>query len=416
VDTLEALRNLDAGGLKPLPLAMAHFGALKRASWPDNLQEIALNLTALLLSNPAVVDAVPMQAMYELLQFHARRRDLSGAVQVASMIPVMAAHRSDSGLALVAQSYRMMDWDNQARLAGVDMLRRYVRAVDEVYAGQALDRLATLLGEAIRPALEAAHALRVMMDGEDISGYAVLLHMTAQFLADTTLVYIDKRNGPSLKGLFGDLDSLVGGLTDDDRQTLALTLLELGRAVDALGRQQKQNRARDLNGHVSGLLEGQAQPATALDVLRLLGGYFARGRRVSIPLVQAATTHPFRDRAAPSLLLEAQMSLRVLRNLLEAFPPEQKIMISPNLLRAEMESLWADLPMGDRRNLVQDLGTDFQSIPDLVWHIYDNGDSRALEDGSGLGRKLDSNRQRPESTLELYRFVHGYFKMRTRQR
>ena len=416
VDTVEALRNLDAGGLKPLPLAMAHFGALKRANWPDNLQEIAVNLTALLLSNPPVAEAIPMQAMYELLQFHARRRDLNGAAQVASMMPLLAAHRGDSGLSLIAQSYRLMDWDNQARAAALEVLRRYIRTVDEVYANHAVDRLATALGEAIRPPLEAAHALRLMMDGEDISGYAVLLHMTAQFVTDTALVYIDKRGGPSLKALFGDLDSLVGGLTDDDREALATTLLELGRAIEALGRQQKQNRPRDLNSHIGGLVEGQAQPLTALDVLRLLGGYFARGRRVSVPLVQAATTHPFRDRAAPSLLLEAKMALRVLRNLLEAFPPDDKITISPNLLRGEVESLWTELPPGDRRNLVQDLGTDFQSIPDFVWQIYDSGDLKALEEGSGLGRKLDANRQRPESTLELYRFVHGYFKLRTRQR
>ena len=415
-DAVEALRNLDAGGLKPLPLAMAHFGALKRAGWPDNLQEIAINLTALLQSNLQVAEAIPMQAMFELLQFHIRRRDQNGAVQVAALLPLLAAHRGDSGLSLIAQSYRLMDWDNQARLAGLDMLRRYIRTVDELYANKAVDRLTTALGAAIRPQLEAAHALRLMMDGEDVSGYAVLLHMTAQFVADTALVYVDKRSGPSLKGLFGDLDSLVGGLTDDDREALATTLLELGRAIEALGQQQKQNRPRDLNGHIGALLEGQAQPQTALDVLRLLGGYFARGRRISLPLVQAATTHPFRDRAAPSLLLESRMALRVLRNLLEAYPPDAKITLAPDVLRTEVDSLWAELPPGDRRNLVQDLGADFQSIPDLVWLIYSTGDLKALEDGSGVGRKLDANRQRPESTLELYRFVHGYFKLRTRQR
>lgn len=415
-ETLEALRNLEAGGLKPLPLAMAHFGAMKRTGWPDALQEVAANLTTLLVSQPVAAEAVPMVAMYELLQFHVRRRDLAGTVQVASMLPPIAAFRGDQGLGLIAQSHRLMDWDNQARLAALEMVRRYVRTVDIVYARTAVDRLTDALGAGIRSQLEAAYALRQMMDGEDVSGYAFLLHVTAELVADTALIYIDKRAAPSLKALFGDLDSLVGGLSDDDRDTLAATLLELGRVIVALGQQQKQNRPRDLNAHFAALLDGKAQPQTALEVLRLLGGYFSRGNRLNIPLVQASSTHPFRDRAAPSLLLEAQMALRVLRNLHDAFPPNAKITVTPDVLRAEIESLWSDVPQSERRNLVQELGADFQSVPDLVWQIFDSGDAKALDDNSGLARKLDSNRQRPESTLELYRFVHGYFRLRSRSR
>jgi hypothetical protein len=415
-ETLEALRNLEAGGLKPLPLAMAHFGAMKRSNWPDTLQEVAINLTTLLVSQPVAAEAVPMVAMYELLQFHVRRRDLAGAVQVASMLPRIAAFRGDQGLGLIAQSHRLMDWDNQARLAALEMVRRYIRIAEVVYARTAVDRLTDALGAGIRPQLEAAYTLRQMMDGEDVNGYAFLLHVTAELIADTALIYIDRKAAPSLKALFGDLDSLVGGLSDDDRETLATTLLELGRVIVALGQQQKQNRPRDLNAHVAALLDGKAQPQTALDVLRLLGGYFSRGTRLSIPLVQASSTHPFRDRAAPSLLLEVQMALRVLRNLHDAFPPSGKILVTPDVLRAEIESLWSEVPQNERRNMVQELGADFQSVPDLVWQIYDSGDAKALEDNSGLARKLDSNRQRPESTLELYRFVHGYFRLRTRPR
>src|SRR5690606_12828366 len=145
VDTLDALRNLDAGGLKPLPLAMAHFGALKRANWPDELQEVATNLTTVLQSNPIVAEAVPMAAMFELLQFHARRRDLNGAAHVSALLPLLTAHRGDQGLSLIAQSHRLMDWDSQARLAAMEMARHYIRTVDAVYAPKAVDRLAQVL-------------------------------------------------------------------------------------------------------------------------------------------------------------------------------------------------------------------------------------------------------------------------------
>lgn len=416
VDTFDALRNLEAGGLKPLPLAMAHFGALKRMNWPDELQEVATNLTVLLSGNPVVAEAIPMAGMFELFQFHARRRDLQQAVQMTLLLPLLAAHRGDAGLTLISQSYRLLDWDNQARLAGLEMLRHYIRTVDDVYVAQAVDRLTAALGEAIRPQLDAAHALRLLMDGETLSGYAVLLHTTAQLLADTALVYIDKKSAPSLKALFGDLDSLVGGLSDDDRDALATAMLELGRAVEALGRHQHQNRPRDANAHTTALVEGHGPPQTALDVMRLLGGVFTRGRRINLPLVQAPTAHPFRDRAAPSLLLETQMAVRTLHNALDAFPPGTRITVTPDALRSEIDSLWLELGQAERRGLVQDLGTDFQTIPDLVWQIFSTGDNRALEENSGLARKLDANRQRPESVFELFRFVHGYFRLRQHRR
>ena len=48
--------------------------------------------------------------------------------------------------------------------------------------------------------LEATHALRRLMGGEDLADYAYLLHTVAQFFYDTGLTYIDKNNLPSIPG------------------------------------------------------------------------------------------------------------------------------------------------------------------------------------------------------------------------
>ncbi len=63
---------------------------------------------------------------------------------------------------------------------------------------------------------------------------------------------------------------------------------------------------------------------------------------------------------------------------------------------------------------MRNLAIDFQRVADLIPIIDEQGNLKALDDDSGIGRKLDANKQRPANTLEFYRFVHGYFKMRTR--
>jgi hypothetical protein len=415
-EVADALRSMEAGGVKPLPLAMAHMGALKRGNWSSSLHEIAGSVTALLFTNRTIVEAIPPASLLELLDYHAQRRDSTESIRVAGLLPMVAAQKGEGGAAMMAQMYRTLDWEKQTRVAAVEILRRYIRQTDKAFAWQAVARLTEALGARFGPVLEATYAIRVMRDSEDLSSYAMLLHLTTRLLRDTALVYIDKRSAPTLKMLMGDLDSLVGGLTDDDRQTLATAVMNLARAVEQLGKQYRQTRPKDSDAHQGQITQGKGQPLNALDVLRVLGGYFTRGKRLQVKFQQAASPHPFTDRAAPSLLLETQVAVRMLRNLLQAFPPEHTINVTSDALRAEMESLWGDLSLTERRRLVRTLAGDFQQLPELITHIYETSDPKALEPTSGLGRKLDANRQRPESPMELYRFVNGYFKMRTRQK
>ncbi len=57
--------------------------------------------------------------------------------------------------------------------------------------------------------------------------------------------------------------------------------------------------------------------------------------------------------------------------------------------------------------MVRDLALNAQRIVQLVAYIEANGDPRALQKGSM--QKLEEGKQQPKSTLEFYRYVHGYF-------
>ncbi len=409
----EAMRILAEGGLKPLPLAMAHFGALKRHDWPEVLQPVADRVTELLFENSNVVDAIPVAPLVELLGFHVKRRDVNNSIRVGYLLPDVAAYKGEGGADIMIQMYRALDWDRQARSTALEVLRRYIRMVDPNTVEQMLARLGDALGEDVRHALDATYAFRVVLAGsEDMASYALYIHLTMRFLRDTAVVYTEKTKPPGIRTLFGDLDSLVGGLSDEERKALSRAMLNVARAISALGKQQHDNRPRDLETHYNALAAGTAAPLSALDVLRVMGGFFARNRRIEIQHDIPASAHPLGDRAAPSLLAEARVVARTLRSLILAFPADEKVTLSAEAIRAEAESLWAELSLADRRKLVRALADDLQSIPTLLTMMYDTSDPRVLEENNGIGRQLDMTKRRPETALEFYRFVCGYFSQR----
>lgn len=145
-----------------------------------------------------------------------------------------------------------------------------------------------------------------------------------------------------------------------------------------------------------------------------MGGYFARGRRLSVRTEHTVSPHPLGDRASHVLLREIEQINRLFKSALRAIPPDKRVSLSAAALQDEIESLWGDISLHERRTLVRDLAIDFQRIPELTLAITEHADIKVLQDDSGLARKLESASRRPENVLEFYRFVHGYFKARVR--
>jgi hypothetical protein len=214
-----------------------------------------------------------------------------------------------------------------------------------------------------------------------------------------------------------DLDSMPGGLTDDDRRMIMRDLLGLGRALVVLGDFQAANRPRDFDKHIENLLAGKADPISALDVLWVMSGYFTKGKRYPLKLKPPASIspHTLGERSAPMLKEQVEIINGLLRSAIRAFPPDKRVAIRTAAIRSELESLWGNIPLSKRRENVRALAIDLQRTPELVIHIAEQGSAKALED-TGLARKLDENKQQPKNTLEFYRFMHGYFKARTRSR
>jgi hypothetical protein len=409
-----ALQTLLDKGVKPLPLAMAHFGALQRNHWPPTLEGVAASVTELIYNNRLIAESLPPDMLMELLNYHVERRDSNLALRVSSLLPASAARRGDAGITVMIQMYRIMNWNDEGKAAALEGLRRYIRRSSDNLVQQALTRLGRELGDQVRQALEATVTLYQMMGGEDIGDYAYSLHTVSEFLYDTSLTYADKNSTPTVTSLLSDLDSLAGGLSNDERRALSTAMLELARLLSGLGIQHKQAHPREQDEQIEGLLAGKGTANSILDVFRVMGGYFARGRRLSVRGERTVSNHPLGDRASHVLLREVEQINRLFKSALRAIPPDKRASLLASALQDEIESLWGDISLHERRTLVRDLAIDLQRIPEITLTINERADIKVLQDDSGLARKLESANRRPENVLEFYRLVHGYFKARVR--
>ncbi len=410
----DALKVLSAKGLKPLPLAMAYFGALEQHHWSSAIEGVAAELTTLVFSNRLIIEAIQLDLITQLLQYHAQRRDTNTTARLAALVPAAAARRGDAGLPPLIQMYRALTWDDEVHTAAMEALRRYVRRCSDSFAPHAIERFRQELGDNIGETLEATHALRRLMGGEDLADYAYSLHTVAQFLYETGLTYVDKNNLPSVPALLSDLDSLNGGLNDPERRALCGSLLDLIRVIGILSNQHRDVYPRETDEQIELLLQGEGKAQSVLDIFRVMGGYFARGRRMSARTDRLVTEHPLADRSAPMMMREVQQMSRLLKAAQRAFLSEATISVSVKAIQDEMESLWSDITLYERRVLVRDLAIDLQRIPELMLIITEKADAKSLLENSGSVRKLDANRQRPENTLAFYRFMYGYFRSRIR--
>ena len=164
------------------------------------------------------------------------------------------------------------------------------------------------------------------------------------------------------------------------------------------------------------LIDGKGSASTIFDIFRVMGGYFARGRRLSARTDKVSGNHPLADRSAPVLMREVNQIARLLKNALRTFPPNTpRIAITAEAIIGELESLWSDIALHERRTLVRDLAIDLQRIAELTLMMTERVDVKGLQDSSnGLTRKIDANRHRPENAMEFYRFVYGYFHSRVK--
>jgi hypothetical protein len=405
-----ALEGIEARGIRSVPLIMAAAAALRHQPGSEDVDLAAQRAVEGLHEGRHVLEVLPPRVLLLLLDYYMRREDVSGAIQVSQFVPAVAAYQGEGGINVLAETYRRLNWDQQTRRAGLQMLREYVREAEDGDSQQAVVYFGKELGEGVQRKLEVTYLMKKFMDDMHVVSYVNAVRMAALLLKAVTVIYADSRRVPSSGVLFNTLEGLKGSLSTEERREAGRTALRLGQVITQLERQYRSSRPRNETLYVERLLTAEVDPRSAVDVFRVMSGYLARGRRFSTEILPESA--PLLDGYDVRSFAEAlTVAERVLANASRTATFDRAFKLTAAEVRDEIESLWRLVDNDQRQELGRNLAITLQILADLVVQIGENGDTRAFED-SGLARRIDSGRHKPRSALEFLRFVYGYYTKR----
>ncbi len=395
-----ALAEINARGIKSAPLMMASIGSLHGRSRSKETDTIARQTEDTLNTQRGLLSVVPPDSLMNLLNYYALSGDAESAARVAQLIPTAASAQDVDGLGVISRMYRIMSQDNATRDVGTQILRLYVREAEDKEARQALVYYSRELGASVRSALEATYALKTMMGGLDVIMYARHIQAAVRFLGDTQAAYMSK-NQPTIPDIMTNLNQMPGSYAREDRLIFTRSIMNLARSIVLMTTQKPRNPAA--------LLAGQAEPLGALDVLRIVAGYCNDGRRLETKLLPAPLRYPLGERTRRLMFDEVSQASLVLGEALRAFPAGKPVTLRTADIREEIRSV---LDTADDAEAVEArwlLGTELQKLIELVEQIAESGDPKAVEEGSGLAKRIDAGNFRPRSALEFYRLLYTYY-------
>ena len=401
-----ALSYLEGSRLGPEARAMIYVGALRNRRWADDQDNAARRLTTMIFNDHSLIDVIGTDSVLQLLAFYAQQRQTLDALRVSA---ALVDHTLTMGLesaALIARMWPLITWDSEATSAARELLRSYVRGVPQRDLPAIVAHLEHALGQPVGEMMRASWLLRIVMGEGDLIEFAGHVQTASRLLVDIAAVYHSGKEYPPLHRLRRELDTLTGGLSEYERETVADNFLAIGRLVFALGASATMESERSVPDDL--LLAGQASPGSGLEMLLFMGGFLTRGTPLPLELQRAEMGHLFGSRSAAILLRQTTTARRLLENLLTAFETPEVLACSPQALRTEMASQWELLSLYQQRQLHGVLADECQHLAQVIRVMVRGASARTVAENS-INRQLETGRRQPETSLEALRWIHGYF-------
>lgn len=399
-----ALTEIQLNGIKSAPLLMASLGAVEGRPLSPELNRIANRIEDSLLTDPLLVSVVPIDSILKLLDYHARAGAIKDAVRVADLVPLAAQSQHVNNLEVSSKMYRIMDRDETTRAAGLDILRVYVRGADDNAARQAIVYYGRELGAGVRSALQAAYYVS-RLTNQDLVEFTQAVRVATLLLLDITSSYV--RGAPELNDLNSGMQRLTGSYSLDERRSATRDILELGRQIVQLFQAHQSQRARDS----AALFAAKADPNTALDLMRVVAGYFTDGRVLPLRF-DTVGGFPLKERSRKVLKNEIEMARKLLRWLLDVMNTGKPANLSASEVHAELAAQLSMLDDPTRASVSRILAADLPRLVELLEFVASSGDAKVLEDGSAAAQKIEKGRQKPRSVLEFLRYLSAYLQVR----
>ncbi len=398
-----ALDQINAAGVRSTPYIVVATSAIQNHRGAPEVVDIADEMTELITTNRHVVDLVPPAALMGLLEHYAIRRDLSGLRRIASVIPNATRGQGRAGVSHLVQTYQKLDWSKEARMVGLEVLRASLRMQRPDTTRRMVSFYTKQIGSEIRRPLEVTYYIQRLIGHQDVLDYGEDLHQLVGFFLSMAVLYADDRGIPPVKMLQEGLASLSGAAGLDDRFFNNITAT--GKGIIALAKQHRSARRQGTKA----LLSGQNDPTSTLDVMRIFSGGFVDGTRFNLKIEPKMTRYPMQDFSVGEFIKKFALARRIIQPLAEGLPLSKPPRLRARDILSEARSIDRAIELEDKNIILRNMARDLQYLIDFIVIFYEQSDSKAFEN-SGVARRIDAGKHRPEGVLELMRFIYGYYR------
>lgn len=406
-DALTALRTFEKMELNPVPRAAALLGALEGTGWNADLKSQADTVMKDVADSQGLLEALPAQSIYSLLKYMARQGDIKRLRIATRIMGSCAAHEdSRTGLSATNIAYKLLDSSGKTRPFAIEVVRQYIREAQEKPARHMIKFYGDRLGADVSRKLQLSYEFSNLMARMDWITYASSLKYTVKLLQSVVNAYEHPASRPNL----GDARLLVEQFRREfslgQQRELSSELKRITHAIVVLS-QRHDRRSSKGEKHKVAIAEGKNDPRSVLDVYRASGAYLLGKTAYPFRTKEGKSYAPLGDGTPEDLLINITIASSILHEA-TGIRPGNREMWTASALFEEIESQTATL-FGDTGSQKQQMGRNWQRLADLIIHIAKQGDPKIIEANNSKGRKLEKLQTAPENTLELFRFIYGYF-------
>jgi hypothetical protein len=398
-----ALNKVESSQVRPEPRVLIYCGALENARWSDELEHVARRLTTMIFNDNKLIRIIGQENTLKLLAFYARRKSALDALRVAASLVDHTLVQGSGAASLIVRMWPMVTWDREVAEAGLELLRRYLRGVPLEQVPALIPYFEKEMGPHIGDVLRATFLMRMVMGEAGLMRFADEISTATHLLLDIAITYEAKKEPPPIHRLRRDLDTLTGGLSEQDRSQVAENTYNLLHQIYELGGDRSDKGKRQLQEQ---FIQEKAAPQTGVDLLRFVGGHFTDHQALALDLQREAMSHIFGTRSAAMVLRETDELTYLLGSLQNAF--KTPLRVTPQALSAELESLWETLSLYHQQRVQTDIAENCQFLAELLSVLSDQTSDRILSN-SGPGRQLETGQRQPHTALEAMRWINGYF-------
>jgi hypothetical protein len=401
-----SLQSLEGSQIRPEPRATIYCSTLINGQWAPSQEYAARRLMTMIFNDHALIKVIDNDNTLRLLEFFSRQKNALDTLRVAAALVDQALQLGVHGAVLVSRMWPHIIWNAEVTDAALELLRRYMRGAPLAEIPNLITFFKTELPPPVIEALRTTYFMRQIMGESGFMRFADDMHTAAQLFIDIATTYHSNKEPPPTHRLRRDLDTMSGGLSERDREHIASNISLIARQVYELGR----GRRRGKPGSEEQIRQCKVMPQNGIEALHFISGRFSQQAAPSpLHLEREAMPHIFGTRSATMLLRESGAITRLLGGLQAAFQDTTIAAMPPQVLKAELDSLWGSVSLYNQRRVQDQFAEDSQHLADVIMVIADDASEKTL---GGGGKQLETGQRQPHTAFEALRWIYGYFARR----